>query len=419
MSIAQFILLYVLMGCIPGLIPLFLGISKKRIMAGAAALVFSGIVAVTALFMMSAIGTGVFFAVVVPMGASVISAVLFSVYILKSSAQEGKHTAGSQEEPESSIPPVLEPERTISPVSPENESDRTGDKREEDYHLLKKGKKLNHRYVIQGVLGEGGFGITYIGWDELLGRKVAVKEFYPQGVVIRNNTVNDNVTVTYSGQKETFQRGKARFLSEARILARFTNVEGIVDVSDLFEANNTVYIVMEFLEGITLDKYMEMNGKLTIDDVLELSAPILNSLSEIHEMGLIHRDISPDNIMLLKKKRAKLMDFGAARDYTAKSSEGLSIILKPGYAPEEQYRTRGEQGPWTDVYAYAATIYKCITGITPDDALQRIADDSIKKPSELHVRIGRQTEAALMKALSVYREDRYQTIEDFCAELYG
>lgn len=290
---------------------------------------------------------------------------------------------------------------------------------ERDYHLLQKGKKLNNRYIIEDVLGEGGFGITYVGRDELLGVKVAVKEYYPQGVVTRNNSVDDVVTVTYAKQNDIFHKGKAKFLSEARVIARFNDQEGIVNVTDFFEENNTAYIVMEFLDGITMKDYVKQNGLIDAADILELMAPVLESLDEVHRQGLIHRDISPDNIMLLKNGKVKLMDFGAARDYTDFGQKSLSIVLKPGYAPEEQYRSKGMQGPWTDIYAMSATIYKCITGVTPEESMQRVIEDGMKPPSEHGIAIPQNMEKALMKGLAVFQKDRYQNLGEFCADLYG
>lgn len=197
---------------------------------------------------------------------------------------------------------------------------------ERDYHSLQKGTKLNGRYIIEDVLGEGGFGITYAGRDELLGVKVAVKEYYPQGIVVRNNSVDDVVTVTYAKQKDVFNKGKTKFLEEARVIAKFNDQEGIVNVTDFFEANNTAYIVMEYLDGITLKEYIAENGVLSPEDILELMAPVLESLDEVHKQGLIHRDISPDNIMLLKNGKVKLMDFGAARDYKQKYNKRLKKV---------------------------------------------------------------------------------------------
>lgn len=149
-----------------------------------------------------------------------------------------------------------------------------------------KGTKLNGRYIIEDVLGEGGFGITYAGRDELLGVKVAVKEYYPQGIVVRNNSVDDVVTVTYAKQKDVFNKGKTKFLEEARVIAKFNDQEGIVNVTDFFEANNTAYIVMEYLDGITLKEYIAENGVLSPEDILELMAPVLESLDEVHKQGI-------------------------------------------------------------------------------------------------------------------------------------
>lgn len=290
---------------------------------------------------------------------------------------------------------------------------------ERDYHSLQKGTKLNGRYIIEDVLGEGGFGITYAGRDELLGVKVAVKEYYPQGIVVRNNSVDDVVTVTYAKQKDVFNKGKTKFLEEARVIAKFNDQEGIVNVTDFFEANNTAYIVMEYLDGITLKEYIAENGVLSPEDILELMAPVLESLDEVHKQGLIHRDISPDNIMLLKNGKVKLMDFGAARDYTDFGEKSLSIVLKPGYAPEEQYRSRGIQGPWTDIYALSATIYKCITGITPEESMQRVIEDSLEKPSKYCKDIPKGMENAIMKGMAALQKNRYQNLKEFCEALYS
>ena len=258
---------------------------------------------------------------------------------------------------------------------------------ERDLHYLKKETKLNGRYILKSVLGEGGFGITYYGEDDLFGNEVAIKEFFPQGIVTRNNEYTDNVTVTYAKQDEAFLAGKKRFIGEARVMAKFNGDQGIVNVTDFFEANNTAYIVMEYLDGITLKEYLKGNRQIPVDELMGLLAPLLESLDDVHQSGLIHRDISPDNIMVLKDGSVKLMDFGAARDYTEFGEKSLSIVLKPGYAPAEQYQSRGVQGPWTDIYALCATIYKCITGKTPEDSIQRVMEDDLKKPSELGVDI--------------------------------
>ena len=290
---------------------------------------------------------------------------------------------------------------------------------EENLHCLRKGTRLIGHYTIEGVLGQGGFGITYLGIDELHEKKVAIKEFFPQGIVTRNIEYQDTVTVTFVGEKDNYEKGKERFLKEARTMAKFSKDEGIVKALDFFEINNTAYIVMEYLEGITLKQYLRENQRIAPEDLIELLVPLIESLDEIHSQGMIHRDISPDNIMVLPDGRIKLMDFGAARDYTEFGEKSLSIVLKPGYAPPEQYQTHGVQGPWTDIYALCATMYKCITGENPPDAIERVMDDSLKKISEFGIVIPTQEEAAIIKGMSVSAKDRYQDIKDFCEDLYG
>ena len=290
---------------------------------------------------------------------------------------------------------------------------------EENLHCLRKGTRLIGRYIIEGVLGQGGFGITYLGMDELHEKPVAIKEFFPQGIVTRNIEYQDTVTVTFVGEKDNYEKGKERFLKEARTMAKFSKDEGIVKALDFFEINNTAYIVMEYLEGITLKQYLRENQRIAPEDLIELLVPLIESLDEIHSQGMIHRDISPDNIMVLPDGRIKLMDFGAARDYTEFGEKSLSIVLKPGYAPPEQYQTHGIQGPWTDIYALCATMYKCITGENPPDAIERVMDDSLKKISEFGIAIPPQEEEAIIKGMSVSAKDRYQDIKDFCEDLYG
>ena len=290
---------------------------------------------------------------------------------------------------------------------------------EENLHCLRKGTRLIGRYIIESVLGQGGFGITYLGIDELHEKKVAIKEFFPQGIVTRNIEYKDTVTVTFVGEKDNYEKGKERFLKEARTMAKFSKDEGIVKALDFFEINNTAYIVMEYLEGITLKQYLRENKRIAPEDLIELLVPLIESLDEIHSQGMIHRDISPDNIMVLPDGRIKLMDFGAARDYTEFGEKSLSIVLKPGYAPPEQYQTHGIQGPWTDIYALCATMYKCITGENPPDAIERVMDDHLKKISAFGISVLPQIEEAIIKGMSVAANNRYQNVGDFCEDLYG
>ena len=290
---------------------------------------------------------------------------------------------------------------------------------EENLYCLRKGTRLIGRYTVEGVLGQGGFGITYLGMDELHKKKVAIKEFFPQGIVTRNIEYEDTVTVTLVGEKENYDKGKERFLKEAQTMAMFSKDKGIVKALDFFEINNTAYIVMEYLEGVTLKQYLRENERIDAEDLVELLVPLIEALDEIHSQGLIHRDISPDNIMVLPDGRIKLMDFGAARDYTEFGEKSLSIVLKPGYAPPEQYQTHGVQGPWTDIYALCATMYKCITGENPPDAIDRLVDDHLKKISAFGIPVLPQIEEAIIKGMSVAAKDRYQNVVDFCEDLYG
>ena len=290
---------------------------------------------------------------------------------------------------------------------------------EENLYCLRKGTRLIGRYTVEGVLGQGGFGITYLGMDELHKKKVAIKEFFPQGIVTRNIEYEDTVTVTLVGEKENYDKGKERFLKEAQTMAMFSKDKGIVKALDFFEINNTAYIVMEYLEGVTLKQYLRENKRIAAEDLVELLVPLIEALDEIHSQGLIHRDISPDNIMVLPDGRIKLMDFGAARDYTEFGEKSLSIVLKPGYAPPEQYQTHGVQGPWTDIYALCATMYKCITGENPPDAIDRLVDDHLKKISAFGIPVLPQIEEAIIKGMSVAAKDRYQNVGDFCEDLYG
>ena len=275
---------------------------------------------------------------------------------------------------------------------------------------------LNGKYLVAKVLGEGGFGITYLGWDINLEVKVAIKEYYPLGAVTRNITINDQITALSGDATEVFNQGRDRFVDEARRLARFQSLPGIVAVKDYFTANGTAYIVMEFVEGVTFKDYLEQNGgRMDEVAVLELMKPLVQSIAEVHQFGIIHRDISPDNIMLTPNGQLHLIDFGAARDFAA-DEKSLSVLLKPGYAPEEQYRSRGNQGPWTDVYALSATIFRAIEGDKPPEAMERMFDDAF---AGFTVPVSENTCAVLMKGLAVRHPQRWQNMEELHAALYG
>lgn len=271
---------------------------------------------------------------------------------------------------------------------------------------------LNNRYYIGNAIGQGGFGITYIGRDLNLDMVVAVKEFFPNGYANRNNNASPVIEISGARNIEFFNSGKEKFIREAKLLAKFSGNKSIVDVRDYFEENNTGYIVMEYVSGETLTKRIKTQGRFTPNNLLDKMLPLFSALGKIHKSGLIHRDISPDNIMLLSDGTLKLMDFGAARYINFLDNHTMSIMFKPGYAPEEQYRQKGSQGPWTDVYAICATMYKCITGETPDDSMERAFKDNLKKPSSLRPDIPKVYEEVLLKGMEVYKEDRFRNMEE-------
>lgn len=275
---------------------------------------------------------------------------------------------------------------------------------------LQPGVVLDGTYMVGMPLGRpGGFGITYIGKDLKLKATVAIKEYAPSGLFMRNS--NGNHTILSDQNKEAFEKGRKRFLDEARTLAKFDGREGIVSVKTIFEENDTAYLVMEYVDGEDFGTYIEkQGGKLSASLVFQMMKPVMRTLDEIHKDNVIHRDISPENIMVTKKSKMKLIDFGAAKDLTNVSEQTLSVILKQGYAPEEQYQPNGKQGAWTDVYALCATMYRAITGQKPENALERREADTLKRPSQLGILIEEEQEKALMKGLAVRAKDRWQSV---------
>ncbi|HWP97259.1 MAG TPA: serine/threonine-protein kinase [Syntrophomonadaceae bacterium] len=272
---------------------------------------------------------------------------------------------------------------------------------------------LHGKYLLGRVLGQGGFGITYLAWDLDLGVKLAIKEYLPRDFATRMS--GQHTVSAFSGEAQTFfSDGLERFLEEAKTLARLDGHPNIVAVRDFFRENGTAYFVMNYLDGLTLKQYLDSQAMPpSFPTALQLITPVMDALQEIHAQGILHRDISPDNIFITDKGIIKILDFGAARQALNQQSKGLSVILKPGYAPEEQYRSKGRQGPWTDVYAVAATLYRMLCGQTPPEPLDRMSGESLWPPSRKGVAVPPASEAALMKALSLKAEDRFQTIKEF------
>ncbi len=279
---------------------------------------------------------------------------------------------------------------------------------------------LAAKLLVGRVLGEGGFGITYIGYDLNLNLPVAIKEFYPSGFASRESSVSVTVSAFQGKMGDVFNDGKSKFVEEARRLARFRNLPGIVAVNDFIMENGTAYIVMEYIEGITLKAHLaRIGGRMRTEEVLSLMRPVMESLAKMHEADLIHRDISPDNIMISTMGEIRLIDFGAARSFAGDVNKSLSILLKPGYAPIEQYSSKGMQGPFTDVYAICATIYKAITGETPTESSDRVSEDIVTPPSDLGADIDPHREQVLLKGMELLAKNRYQTIGELMGELYS
>ena len=278
-------------------------------------------------------------------------------------------------------------------------------------NLLPAGTLVADRYEILEVIGQGGFGITYKAYDSVLDVPVAIKEYYPSGIASRYHEQSLDVQVGGSENRRLFEEGKKKFLEEARILARFSEDPNVVGVRNFFEDNQTVYIVMQYLQGESLKEYIEKNGKISFDEAYRLLRPVMQSLGRIHAAGLIHRDISPSNLIRMRTGKVKLIDFGTAREYSTDGDKSLSIVLKPGYAPAEQYQTHGLQGPWTDVYALCASIYKLITEITPENSLNRMVNDEVRLPSECGAEISAAQEEVLMQGLAVRESDRIRSME--------
>ncbi|MEN6391453.1 MAG: serine/threonine-protein kinase [Syntrophomonas sp.] len=278
---------------------------------------------------------------------------------------------------------------------------------------------LRGKYLLGRVLGQGGFGVTYLGWDLDLGIKLAIKEYLPREFAGRST---GEMSITpYSGQAGNFfAKGLERFLDEAKTLARLEGHPNIVSVRDFFRENGTAYLVMNYLEGMTLKEYLNRRGTvLDFASAFQILSPVMDGLKQVHAYDILHRDISPDNIFITDTGMVKILDFGAARQALGEHSKSLSVILKPGFAPEEQYRSKGRQGPWTDVYAVAATMYLMLCGKTPPEPLDRMSGEPIYTPSQLGVAVSPAGEAALMKGLAVKAEHRFQTMTEFQQALYA
>jgi len=278
---------------------------------------------------------------------------------------------------------------------------------------------LNHQYLTGKVLGKpGGFGITYLGFDTRLETRAAIKEFLPRDIAARDF---DRKTVIphSSDESDQFKFGLVQFINEARTLAKIDHAN-VVRVRNFFEENGTAYLVMDYYDGVTLDEFLRRrSGKIPEKLAVDIMMPILDGLREVHAQGFLHRDIKPQNIYLTQSGRPILLDFGAARFAFGEKTRSLSVMLTPGYSPYEQYQRNGKQGPWTDVYACGATLYRMVTGETPPEAFEREKGDVILAPSLHAVGASPAFHAAVLHALEREYDRRPENIETFQKALLG
>lgn len=287
--------------------------------------------------------------------------------------------------------------------------------KQEAYYLTP-GTVVGGKYIIGRALSYAGYTVTYIGMDAENNRKVLVKEYLPNDFSTRSE--GDKEVTIYSGDaKEQFEEGLTTFLNEANRIQQLGKPQGIMQVYDCVAENDTGYVISEYLEGQTLAQILEGGKKFSPQEAKEFICEILEGLRRVHPLDVVHCDIAPETILVTRTGEIKLLDFGATRYVTTANSKSLAIILKQGYAPEEQYRSQGVRGPWTDVYALGAVMYHMITGIVPIESVDRALVDELKAPSQLGVPMPKNMENALMNALNVYQKDRTPSAEVFYQEL--
>lgn len=275
------------------------------------------------------------------------------------------------------------------------------------------GRLLLERYEIEKTLGQGGFGITYAAVDRKLLGRVAIKEYFPAALACRQE---EGVAPLSEECRQRFLQGKEKFLSEARALAGLSQTAGIVSVLGFFEEQGTAYMVMEYVPGISLRGWLEEQETLpSFQRAMELLAPVFAAMEQVHKKGLIHRDICSDNLILRDNGTLTLIDFGAARAFYQQEEEALTrtVLVHQGYAPPEQYDKKGKQGPWTDVYGLASTLYEMVTGTMPPSAPERLGGENLYPPSAYGADITPEQEEALSRGLSLETRERFSTVKAF------
>ncbi len=286
--------------------------------------------------------------------------------------------------------------------------------------ILDQGVKLRERYCVGRVLGAGGFGITYQGYDEYEKEECAIKEYFPMELAMRCDD-GKRVQTMEGAKEEYYSQGMKKFVDEAEILHQLRDVKEIVGVKDYFTENGTAYLVMEYLYGVDVEKLMfAYGGKLNQRMANQIVVTIAKTLEHVHRLGLIHRDVSPENIIIMSEDGSiKLIDFGATRSFLGNKDKKLSVILRPGFAPLEQYSSQGAQGTWTDVYALAATYYYMLSGVKPTNVMDRISGVELAPLEQVGGGVGSGISKAVSDALSIRHEDRIQTMREFIHRIEG
>ena len=286
-----------------------------------------------------------------------------------------------------------------------------------DTYWLLEGSQLNHRYKVQRVIAEGGMGLVYFGFDEVLQTQVSIKEFFPRKYSMRQG---GKELRPYEGEaEEFFKSGLEKFINEARTLARFGSYDSVVSTRDFFYENNTGYIVMDYIDGVTVRELIEKEGKMKPERVLALMKPVLYAMSAIHEAGLLHRDIAPDNLILRSNGSLVLIDFGTARFLNDDEEKTMTIYYKSGYSASEQYAPDMEKGPFTDLYGICATMYYMLTGIKPQESIQRILKDRVVPLENFHnISLEKEKKELIMQGMAIQSSERIKNVDALYEGLY-
>lgn len=290
--------------------------------------------------------------------------------------------------------------------------------KQRDARALPVEKMLNKRYIIGRVLGIGGFGITYVAYDVDKKERIALKEYFPTEWAMRM-AENQQIVPNSQGKSHLYEHGRDVFVNEANVLHQLQEVKTVVDVKDFFTENGTAYMAMELVEGYTLNRYIKYQNekRLSYSEANKIIKTVAMALYEVHKKGLLHRDVGPDNIMITPQKEIRLIDFGATRLYGLNSPRSMSVLVKEGFAPIEQYSRGGRQGPWTDVYALAATYYYLVTGHKPVEAPERISGKETPELCTVIPSIPQNINDAITHAMEQSWRDRPQGMKEFLTEM--